>query len=288
MNSKTYLVLLFCVATLVVEHANAANILVITFFSSKSHKLTYTPLIEELGKRGHNITMVSPIKPMKEMKNVKEIFTLDVEKIFQSNEFDAFEAKQKQKTIEPGKMVEMIRDTCDQSYDLPQVQSLLKENFDLVFLQPMFNDCILGLIYRLQAPLVLFTPTVIPSIIVEKVGGNFPSSLNPNFILGYSNPMNFMERFKNFGVDLMATAYWNFIYEPKMEQVYREKLGNDIPSVSEIFADQTSLVLSNGHFSLSGPNPYYPDVIDVGGIHSKPAKPIPKVHIKSNIKKDSK
>lgn len=47
-------------------------------------------------------------------------------------------------------------------------------------------------------------------------------------------------------------------------------------TVSEILGN-ASLVLSNGHFSITSPKPYYPDFIDVGGIHSRPAKPIPKV-----------
>lgn len=61
-----------------------------------------------------------------------------------------------------------------------------------------------------------------------------------------------------------------------MSSLYREKLGQDIPTASEVLGN-ASLILSNGHFSLARPRPYLPDVIDVGGIHSHPAKPLPKV-----------
>lgn len=63
-----------------------------------------------------------------------------------------------------------------------------------------------------------------------------------------------------------------------MEQLYREKLGADIPGVIEIL-NNVSLILSNGHFSLNKPKPYLPDVVDVAGIHSRQAKPLPKVSI---------
>lgn len=274
-QTKYFVILLFCVTTLVVDHAYTANILVVAFFSIKSHKLTYLPLIEELGKRGHNITLVTPIKPVKTMKNVKEIFTLDVDKIFQANQFDAFEAKEKGLVIDVSKILEMVHDTCTMTYDLPHVRALLQEKFDLVILQPYMNDCVLGMIYRLQVPFVLFTPTSVPPSIASQIGGHLPPAITPNVLWGYSLPMTFLQRFKSFGADVMINLFMSLIYEPKVEKIYRDKLGDDIPSLREILGN-TSMVLSNGHFSMVAPKPYYPDVVDVGGIHSRPAKPLPK------------
>ncbi|CAL8084392.1 unnamed protein product [Orchesella dallaii] len=275
MNFKrSYIVLLF-VATLMVDHANSANILVLSFFSTKSHKLTYLPLIEELGKRGHNVTMVSPVKAMKAMTNVHEIYTIDVDSTLKSSNFNGFEMKEKGQPINPAMMMGMIKDVCEKTYELPPVTSLLKQKFDLVFIQPMFNECVLGLIYRLQIPFLLFTPVSIPGWIGNKVGANFPSSITPNVMLGYPPEMNFYQRFFNLGMDTVVQQYMSLYYEPVMEKIYRDNLGQDIPSINEIYSN-ASLVLSNGHFSLSPPKPYFPDVIDVGGIHSRPAKPIPK------------
>src|SRR5665811_932828 len=77
------------------------KILVISFYSSKSHKLTYFRLLEELAKRGHEITIVSCIKPFKEVKNIKEIFTFDVEEIELFKTFNAFDIKESGKNINP-------------------------------------------------------------------------------------------------------------------------------------------------------------------------------------------
>lgn len=174
-----FLWLLCC--TIVIQ-VNTAHILaIVVFFSTKSHKLTYAPLIKELGKRGHNNTWVSPIKATKLMENVQEIFTLDVEEIYRSNNFDPFQAR--------GKVMQMVEQTCNQTFDLPQVKALRNQKFDLIVIRPIANDCVLALIYRLQAPYVLFTPISTPSFYINKLGGHFPYSTTPNVHLSYTLPM---------------------------------------------------------------------------------------------------
>lgn len=275
--SHKSLIFVFAAVIIFYGHTvNCANILVISFFSTKSNKITYLPLIERLGERGHNITIVSPVKPIKEMKNVKEIVTVDIDKILYDKDFDAFDMKEKGQTAFSSSVFTINYQVCNETYGMPEVLALLKEKFDLIFFMPAFNDCVLGLIYRLKAPLVLFTATSAPSFTVNKIGGHFPPSITPSTILGYPGEMNFIQRFFNFGVNMALEAFIKFNYEPNVEQLYREKLGSDVPSVNEILAN-ASLILSNGHFSVSGTKPYFPDVIDVGGIHSRPAKPLPKV-----------
>lgn len=87
--------------------------------------------------------------------------------------------------------------------------------------------------------------------------------------------MDFFQRFKNYGLNI-AMGAMTYYYERKMTELYREALGDDIPPVAEIYGN-ASLLLSNGHFALSKPRPNLPDVIEVGGLHSHPAKPLPKV-----------
>jgi len=61
-----------------------------------------------------------------------------------------------------------------------------------------------------------------------------------------------------------------------MEAIYRQKLNDsNIPSVSEIMRN-TSLILSNSHVSLMKPKPFLPDIVEVGGMHCRPPKPLPK------------
>jgi UDP:flavonoid glycosyltransferase YjiC (YdhE family) len=80
----------------------------------------------------------------------------------------------------------------------------------------------------------------------------------------------------NFAATGAMTVIQDFYFKPKMEQIYREKLGDpNLPSVNQILSN-ASLILSNSHFSLSPPKPFLPEIVEVGGMHCRPAQPLPK------------
>lgn len=261
------------------NHCSGEKILVVAFISSKSHKLTYMPLIEELGKRGHSVTVLSPVKATKTLKNVNEILALDGEALFEKlqkeQKMDPFKMKEQEKIASPFMMFDHFAQVCRDTYDLPHVQDLLKEHFDLVFMQPMINECALGLVYRIGAPLILFSPTSVLNFLSIRTGSYLPPSIVPNVFLDFSSEMTFLQRMINFGTDLFIMGTMKFMYESKVENLYREIMGHDIPSISEILGN-ASLILSNGHFSLHGHKPFLPDIVDVGGLHSRAAQPLPK------------
>lgn len=56
----------------------------------------------------------------------------------------------------------------------------------------------------------------------------------------------------------------------------RKKFGDTFPSVTEL-SKQISMMFVNTHYSLSGPKPLPPTVIELGGVHIKEPKPIDEV-----------
>lgn len=158
-------------------------------------------LIEALAEKGHQITVVTPVKSNKEVKNIREIFTLDLETMME-DKFNPFEMKKTGQKMNPFLMLDEFGDICRKTYDLPQIKGLLKEDFDLIFMQPLFNDCVLGLVHRLKAPLVLFMPIGAPNFLVSKIGGHLPPSFVSNVFLGYSDEMTFYQRMMNFGTNI--------------------------------------------------------------------------------------
>jgi glucuronosyltransferase len=87
--------------------------------------------------------------------------------------------------------------------------------------------------------------------------------------------MTFFQRVKNALGTIALSGVFRFYYNPIMEKIYRAHFGQDTPGVEEIKYN-VSLILANGHFSLNFPRPLMPEVIDVGGMHCRPANPLPK------------
>lgn len=102
-------------------------------------------------------------------------------------------------------------------------------------------------------------PSYIPTIVSRTVGN-----------------LNFMERVINAFYYVYFKLAWKHYNEPPADRFLKENFGPDIPYVDDIVRD-TSIVFVNGHYSLDGPRPAVPNLVEIGGIHLKAPKPIPKV-----------
>jgi len=262
------------------KEANPERILAVEFLGSKSHVLTYLPLLEELSRRGHEVTLLSPLMGFTQT-GIREIPTVDMGLLTKDLNLNMYEMKEANVDADVfALLTEIAPKHCAALYDRADIQAIMEESFDLVIRQPMFNDCALGLVHKVmqqkKAPLILFTPTSAPSFIVGFTGGHHPPSFVPGVLTGFRDEMTFLERAKNFAAEALMYCVFSYYYLPQMESIYRSKLGNNVPAAREILST-TSIILSNGHFSLSRPKPNLPNVVDIGGIHSRPANPLPKV-----------
>ncbi len=57
--------------------ADAGKVFIWLPLISKSIQITYTPVVEELAKRGHEVTVVHPFKNLGKIKGVTEIQSTD-------------------------------------------------------------------------------------------------------------------------------------------------------------------------------------------------------------------
>jgi glucuronosyltransferase len=261
-----------------VKNVEGAKILAISLMSSKSHKITYEPLLRELARRGHEVTALSPI-PSKDDKNFKNIITIDYEKTNGTGP-NFFEMKLKmpawvEAVFNPFFMIaKMLHTRCLECYKLPQVQQVLKEKWDLVFFIPLMNECVYGLVHKLNTTTVLFTQTSVFPWIADNLGAPNPPSHVSSLLVGYDQKMHFGQRLFNFIRTVYDWAVMNLYYFPQMESVYRTALGDPtIPGIKEIERN-ASIVLMASHISFSPPRPLLPDMIEVGGIHLVPPKPV--------------
>ena len=169
-------------------------------------------------------------------------------------------------------------DTCETVLSQPKVQELIKskDRFDVVINDLFHTDCFLAFAYKFKATVIAVSTSVLMPWANDRMGNPENPSYIPHLFTPYSDKMNFYERMMNMlTLNLFKLMYYLYVDIPTNE-IVRRNFGEDVPDLSEI-AKNTSLVLVNSHFSLNAPRPLVPGVVEVGGIHISPPKPLPKV-----------
>jgi glucuronosyltransferase len=170
---------------------------------------------------------------------------------------------------------------CDSFMQEKEVQNLLHssdQQFDLIITEAFVNDCVLGFVHKFKAPVVQVVSFGGTSWMGDWVGNPSPYSYVPDGFQNFSDRMNLWQRVLNtLGITFQKVSRCLY-YLPKQQAVL-EKYFSDyapLPSISELDSS-TSLILANHHFSISYPRPLMPNIVEVGGMHLKPAKKLPEV-----------
>lgn len=154
------------------------------------------------------------------------------------------------------------------------MQKLQDTRFDLVFADAIGN-CGELLAEILKVPLV-YTLRFSPGFGLEKYSGGLPlpPSYVPVVLSELNNSMTFMERVKNMIYVLYFDFWYQLLNEKKWDQFYSEVLGKT-SKVYELM-EKADIWLIRTYWDFQFPHPILPNFEFVGGLHCKPAKPLPK------------
>jgi glucuronosyltransferase len=90
--------------------------------------------------------------------------------------------------------------------------------------------------------------------------------------------MSVSERLINVVANVTLKIMFSVAERTVTEGYVHKHIGNDVPPLSDI-ARNRSLLLVKTHFSLNRPRPLVPGIVEVGGLHLKSPKELPKVRI---------
>ena len=107
------------------------------------------------------------------------------------------------------------------------------------------------------------------------MGASMDYASNPTVLTGFDDQMSFIERVSNaVQAELFSIVQNWWVIGPLEERIRR-----DIPgakSLNEI-RGRASLLMINSHPSTDWPRSLPPNVIPIGALHTRPAKPLPQV-----------
>ncbi|XP_019756912.2 UDP-glycosyltransferase UGT5 isoform X1 [Dendroctonus ponderosae] len=247
----------------------AYNILVIFGHPGKSHYDVFKPLFQELGNRGHNITIISHVKTTGDIKNGRDVLLSDKPLVNFLNLSD-FPGNHLQRYLE-AHMIGYFADlTCEPSLQSEELQNFLKEDnqFDIILTEMFNTNCFFGLINKFQAPFIGLSSCAMMAWHPDWFGSPNNPSYNSMTYMAYPVPMTFLQRVENTLMYIENVLEYKFMMEWS-----GRKLSLQYTGFEPVDPHKASLLLLNTHYSLHGAKPLTPSIVEVGGIHVVSKKP---------------
>nr|XP_012641414.1 UDP-glucuronosyltransferase 2B7-like isoform X1 [Microcebus murinus] len=258
-----------------------------------SHWRNMKTILDELVQRGHEVTVLSSsmsvvIDPSKTTAIKFEVYPTSLSQ----EDFDGFLMKMLHRAIYDlpkdkfwsgvsqmeeimAGFSEVMRKLCKDAVLNKKLMAKLQESkFDVLFADAI-GFCADLLAEILKTPLV-YSLSFSPGHTFEKHGGGrlFPPSYVPAVMSEFSDQMTFMERVKN----MIYVLYYDFWFQicdmKKWNQLYLEVLGR--PTTLYETMKKADMWLIRTYWDFEFPRPLLPNFDFVGGLHCKPAKPLPK------------
>ncbi|KAJ2951448.1 hypothetical protein O0L34_g13601 [Tuta absoluta] len=254
--------------------AFGSSILMLTMGGTKSHKMPFWELARGLIRRNHNITFISAFPPDFHLEGLEELAPEGLVSYVRSYMVhDLVGARMRGQ--DPLPIQDIFRygyEACDAFLSDYETRSFLRSgrNFDLIVLDGAYPECGLGLVHRLKVPFMYINTVGFYAMPLSISGSPTPWSVTPFFGKAYTDNMGLIDRAMNtawyFGAYSMHAVMTTIL-----QGVLRRHFGPQIPHVYDM-AKNVSFVLQNGHYSVSYPRPYLPNVAEVACIHCKEAK----------------
>ncbi|XP_054439989.1 UDP-glucuronosyltransferase 3A1-like isoform X2 [Pteronotus mesoamericanus] len=232
-----------------------------------------------LQDHGHNVTLLHPGKnsTISDFKDVEktykvitwlrpEEFNKEFEKYFDSFLKDAM-ADRFEHIIE---MMQLLGRQCTHFLRSDILDILKNGNFDLMTLDS-FDYCALLIAEKLGKPFVSIVPTTFGT---ADIGLPNPLSYVPAFQASLTDHMDFWGRVENF---LMSFSFfWSqWLMQSTFDNTIKEHFPEGSRPVLSHVLKRAELFFVNSDFAFDFAQPLLPNTVYVGGLMTKPVKPVP-------------
>ncbi|XP_063314819.1 UDP-glucuronosyltransferase 2C1-like isoform X6 [Pelobates fuscus] len=256
-----------------------------------SHWMNLNIILKELANRGHEVTALvhsGNILMDKKPSHLNiEVFTVPFSKewnekllndflslfMYDSSNLSHWEFYGRIKET-ASEMLLLQKHVCDGVVKNKELlQKLKMEKFDVVFADPVY-PCGEIIAEILEVPFV-YTLRLSAANSMERLCGHLPSpySYVPGAMVALSDKMSFIERLKNTMFYLFQDVLFSTAIAGFWDEYYSNVLGRPT-SLCEIMG-KAEIWLIRTYWDFEYPRPTLPNFEFVGGLHCKPANPLP-------------
>lgn len=167
---------------------------------------------------------------------------------------------------------------CEVALNSSAIQGILKskKQYDIIIMEQFNTDCMTGVAWKLNVPYIGLSSCALMPWHYERLGNPHIPSYIPSLFMGYHDKMTFAERVSNWLAVHVMNLFYSVFTDTKGNELMRKYIGEGLPDIKDL-QKRTSLMFVNQHYSLSGSKPLSPQVVELGGIHIREAKPLDEV-----------
>ncbi|CAH0598246.1 unnamed protein product [Chrysodeixis includens] len=273
---RVYLNLLTCYV-LLVNLNEAAKILGVFPTPSISHQVVFRPLMLELAKRGHDVTVITTDPIFPEGGTPANFTEIDVHeesyRIWREGIMKMARGSQEDiQTLIQG--LRMFPDIFETQLNDEKVQRLLRDNdnFDLLILEACFRPALVfSHIYN--SPVILMSSFGATFDNYETVGAPRHPFLYPNANRQKLNNLTMWDKI----TELYTYYKVEYLYARNLDyenNIIRKYFGEETPSLAKL-GDNVDMMFLNVFPVFVGIHPVPPNVVFTGGLHQNIEKPLP-------------
>ncbi|KAL3283599.1 hypothetical protein HHI36_006737 [Cryptolaemus montrouzieri] len=226
-------------------------------------------------RKGHNITIATSYKLSQPTTKFRHIFLKELADIFDNEKTNYFEYRE-----HPYLQIYTYNSigflASEKIFQNSEFQQLLKfpEQFDLMIMEIVSTESLVYVAEHFKVPLITYTSVDASAWSNYLVGNPAPPSCTADVLSPYTNDMTFFQRLDNTILHILHELYLHFWTLPHHDKIAKQNFPG-APDISEYY-QKSSLMLVNSDPSVCEPKPKVPGMIEIGGYHIKPLKPLPK------------
>ncbi|XP_008470291.1 UDP-glucuronosyltransferase 2B31-like [Diaphorina citri] len=248
-----------------------SKILAIFPTPAKSHQIIFDTILVELYQRGHDLTVITQYPET--LVHYERMKVLDIKgtHTYNSTIEDIYE-------LSADSIKRIHINFIDQEIQVENI--FLHENmksiwnmenkYDLIITEMFLTDAFLVIPYLYKVPYISIASSTLHPQHSERLGLPDNPSYIPSYVSAYTDHMSFTERLSNTFVGLYYKWYYDYKSHGAANRIIH-KYFPEIPRIQDLL-NTCSLTLVNTHHTINIARPLPANVVEIGGIHVKPAK----------------
>ncbi|XP_043304382.1 UDP-glucuronosyltransferase 2C1-like isoform X1 [Cervus canadensis] len=257
-----------------------------------SHWINLKVILEELHLRGHEITVLVPSQNLLidhtkipyhveilQLSITEETFMEELNTVLYEEIFEVSKLSWWERQIKLANLVRQFllinKRACESAVTNKELLSRLQAaKFDVCIADPL-SFCGELVAELLNIPFI-YTFRFFYGNVIERLcaGLPMPSSYVPGVTSRLTDNMTFVQRLENWLLYTVNDMIYTYYVFPEWDEYYSKVLGKPT-TLCEIMG-KADMWLFRSYWDFEFPQPYLPNTEFVGGLHCKPAKPLPK------------